>query len=179
MRDWVDCQWFTSRLSALTSPSSFGLACGVRTSHRWVQRGQVVVKGGSLTLALFREVQKEGHLLVSDWCLELMSWCLYIYIAGVPYTVSYPVVRSRVGDEIAPYTHSKMVPLSVGELATNESSHCVAVYPVQGMEAAFLYAAYRGDLPRVKDLISQGCPVDAKNEVSYSCAYSIRDGTVQ
>ena len=73
-----------------------------------------------------------------------------------------------------------MVPLSVdqlatGELVTNESSHCVAVYPVQGMETAFLEAALHGDLPRVKDLISQGCPVNAKNEVRYSCTYSITD----
>ena len=72
-----------------------------------------------------------------------------------------------------------MVPLSVGQLATGESSHCVAVYPVQEMEADFLGAAYQGDLPRVKDLISQRCPVDAKNKVRYSCAYSIRDGIVQ
>ena len=72
-----------------------------------------------------------------------------------------------------------MVPVSVGQLATNESSHCVAVYPVQGMEADFLGAALDGDLPQVRDLISQGCPVDAKNEVRYSCTYSIRDGIVQ
>ena len=89
--------------------------------------------------------------------------------------VSYPVARSRVGDEIAPCTHSKVVSLSVGQLVIGESSHCVAVYPVQEMEAAFLKAAYRGDLPRVKDLISQGCPVDAKNKVRYSCAYSTTD----
>ena len=68
-----------------------------------------------------------------------------------------------------------MVPLSVGQLATGESSHCVAVYLVQRMKAAFLKAARAGDLPRVKDLISQGCPVDAKNEVRYSCTYSTTD----
>ena len=39
------------------------------------------------------------------------------------------------------------------------------MYPVQEMEEAFLKAAFVGDLPRVKDLISQGCPVNAKNEV--------------
>ena len=33
------------------------------------------------------------------------------------------------------------------------------------MEEAFLYAALVGDLPRVKDLISQGCPVNAQNKV--------------
>ena len=61
----MNCQWFTSRLSALTSPPS-GLVCDVRKAHRWVQRGQmVVIKGGPLTLALFREVQKEGRPLVS------------------------------------------------------------------------------------------------------------------
>ena len=49
------------------------------------------------------------------------------------------------------------------------------MYPVQGMEADFLDAARAGDLPRVKKLISQGCPVDVKNEVRYSCTYSITD----
>ena len=39
------------------------------------------------------------------------------------------------------------------------------MYPVQEMEEAFLEAALVGDLPRVKDLISQGCPVNAQNEV--------------
>jgi len=33
------------------------------------------------------------------------------------------------------------------------------------MEKAFLDAALVGDLPRVKDLISQGYPVSAQNEV--------------
>ena len=44
-------------------------------------------------------------------------------------------------------------------------SLCCCVYPVQEMEEAFLNAALVGDLPRVKDLISQGCPVNAQNEV--------------
>ena len=39
------------------------------------------------------------------------------------------------------------------------------MYPVQEMEQAFLEAALVGDLPRVKDLISQGCPVNAQNKV--------------
>ena len=39
------------------------------------------------------------------------------------------------------------------------------MYPVQEMEKAFLKAAFVGDLPRVKDLISQGCPVNVQNEV--------------
>ena len=39
------------------------------------------------------------------------------------------------------------------------------MYPVQEMEKAFLEAAHVGDLPRVKDLISQGCPVNAQNGV--------------
>ena len=39
------------------------------------------------------------------------------------------------------------------------------MYPVQEMEEAFLEAALVGDLPRVKDLISQGCPVNAQTEV--------------
>ena len=40
------------------------------------------------------------------------------------------------------------------------------VSPVQGLERGFLDAAYTGDLPRVKDLLEQGCPVNAKDEVS-------------
>lgn len=35
--------------------------------------------------------------------------------------------------------------------------------PVQGMQYAFLEAAWGGDLNRVKDLIEQGCPVNAEN----------------
>ncbi len=50
-------------------------------------------------------------------------------------------------------------------LVIGESCHFVAVYPVQEMEEAFLEAALVGDLPRVKDLISQGCPVSAQNKV--------------
>ena len=38
--------------------------------------------------------------------------------------------------------------------------------PVQGLEHAFLNAAFEGDLPRMKDLLDQGCPVDAQNKVS-------------
>ena len=38
--------------------------------------------------------------------------------------------------------------------------------PVQGLEHAFLDAALKGDLPRMKDLVDQGCPVDAENKVS-------------
>ena len=38
--------------------------------------------------------------------------------------------------------------------------------PVQGLEHAFLGAALNGDLPRMKDLLEQGCPVDAQDGVS-------------
>ena len=38
--------------------------------------------------------------------------------------------------------------------------------PVQGLEHAFLDAAYKGDVPRMKELLDQGCPVDAQNKVS-------------
>ena len=42
------------------------------------------------------------------------------------------------------------------------------MYAVQVMEHAFLDAAERGDLPTVKGLIAQGCPVNAQNEVKYT-----------
>ena len=38
--------------------------------------------------------------------------------------------------------------------------------PVQGLGHAFLDAAYEGDFPKMKDLLDQGCPVDAQNKVS-------------
>ena len=38
--------------------------------------------------------------------------------------------------------------------------------PVQGLEHAFLDAANKGDVPRMKDLVDQGCPVDAQDGVS-------------
>ena len=40
------------------------------------------------------------------------------------------------------------------------------VPPVQGLEHAFLAAANKGDVPRMKDLLDQGCPVDAQGGVS-------------
>ena len=40
------------------------------------------------------------------------------------------------------------------------------VSPVQGLEHAFLDAANKGDVPRMKDLLDQGCPVDAQDKVS-------------
>ena len=38
--------------------------------------------------------------------------------------------------------------------------------PVQGLEHAFLDAAIKGDVPRMKDLLDQGCSVDAQDRVS-------------
>ena len=38
--------------------------------------------------------------------------------------------------------------------------------PVQGLEHAFLDAANEGDIPRMKDLLDRGCPVDAQDGVS-------------
>ena len=52
--------------------------------------------------------------------------------------------------------------------------------PVQGLEHAFLNAALEGNLPRMKDLLDQGCPVDAQDGVSTTvvsfrlCTYIIR-----
>ena len=40
------------------------------------------------------------------------------------------------------------------------------------MEKAFFRAAWKGDLPRIIDLIEQGCPVDAKDEVKCTCIHS-------
>ena len=42
----------------------------------------------------------------------------------------------------------------------------IIVSSVQGLEHAFLDAANKGDVPRMKDLLDQGCPVDAQNKVS-------------
>ena len=39
------------------------------------------------------------------------------------------------------------------------------VSPVQGLQFAFLTAAYEGDLDKIKDLIGQGCSVNAKTQV--------------
>ena len=38
--------------------------------------------------------------------------------------------------------------------------------PVQGLEIAFLDAAYKGDVSRMKGLLDQGCPVCAQDGVS-------------
>ena len=43
-------------------------------------------------------------------------------------------------------------------------------FPVQNMERDFLYAAERGDLNEGNLLVERGCPVNAKNEVSYTPA---------
>ena len=47
-------------------------------------------------------------------------------------------------------------------------SLCWSVCLVQEMELAFLAAAKKGDLPKVKELIGMGCPTNAKDEVSYT-----------
>ena len=63
LRDWVDCHWFASHLSALTSPS-LSAECVVCIRHIVGCSEIVVIKGSSFRLALFR-VQKEGRPLVS------------------------------------------------------------------------------------------------------------------
>ena len=45
-----------------------------------------------------------------------------------------------------------------------------SLYCIQGLQFAFLQAAIDGDLDRVKDLIGQGCPVNTRNQVKFSCA---------
>ena len=44
--------------------------------------------------------------------------------------------------------------------------HCVSC--IQGLQYAFLQAAYKGDLDKVKDLIGQGCPVNTTDEVKFA-----------
>ena len=36
------------------------------------------------------------------------------------------------------------------------------------MEGVFLDAAYKGDLPKVKELLAKGCPANGKTEVKYT-----------
>ena len=47
-------------------------------------------------------------------------------------------------------------------------SPCWTVCPVQEMERALLAAAKKGDLPKVKKLLGNGCAANARNEVSYT-----------
>ena len=39
--------------------------------------------------------------------------------------------------------------------------------PVQGLELSFLYAAEAGDISKLQELLGQGCPIDALDEVSH------------
>ena len=41
------------------------------------------------------------------------------------------------------------------------------VSPVQGLELRLLYAAWAGDIAKLQELLEQGCPIDAQNEVSH------------
>ena len=42
--------------------------------------------------------------------------------------------------------------------------------PVQGLQYAFLAAAFGGDLDKIKDLIGQGCSVNVKDQVKFALA---------
>ena len=42
------------------------------------------------------------------------------------------------------------------------------LYCIQGLQFAFLGAAGKGDLDKVKDLIGQGCPVNATDQVKFA-----------
>ena len=44
----------------------------------------------------------------------------------------------------------------------------VCVSFTEEMEGAFLDAAKRGDLPKVKELLAKGCPANDKTEVKYT-----------
>ena len=46
-----------------------------------------------------------------------------------------------------------------------------ALFSVQGRQYAFLGAAGNGDLDRMKDLIGQGCSVNARDQVKFPCAH--------
>ena len=48
------------------------------------------------------------------------------------------------------------------------------VSPVQGLQHAFLEAALKGDLDKVKDLIRQGCPVSTTSQVKFALAQIYR-----
>ena len=41
------------------------------------------------------------------------------------------------------------------------------VSPVQGLELRILYAAHKGDITRLQELLGQGCPINAQDEVSH------------
>ena len=46
-----------------------------------------------------------------------------------------------------------------------------ALFSVQGLQYAFLGAAGKGDLDRIKDLIGQGCSVNARDQVKFPHAH--------
>ena len=43
-----------------------------------------------------------------------------------------------------------------------------SLYCIQGLQFAFLRAAFDGDLDKVKDLIGQGCPVNITDQVKFA-----------
>ena len=45
-----------------------------------------------------------------------------------------------------------------------------ALFSAQGLQYAFLEAAGKGDLDRMKHLIGQGCSVNAREQVKFPCA---------
>ena len=47
--------------------------------------------------------------------------------------------------------------------------HCL--YCIQALQYAFLEAAGKGDLDRVKNLIGQGCPVNTTDQVKFALAH--------
>ena len=46
----------------------------------------------------------------------------------------------------------------------------MCLYCIQGLQFAFLEAAGKGDLDKVKDLIGQGCPVNTTDQVKSALA---------
>ena len=59
-----------------------------------------------------------------------------------------------------------VVHLSLARLV--EALTVLVCVSIQKMEDEFLAAAKRGDLPKVKKLIEEGCSAKAKNEVKYT-----------
>ena len=49
--------------------------------------------------------------------------------------------------------------------------NCATVYTIQEMEREMLYAAYYGDIAKVKELLGQGLPVDVKDKVNCTCTH--------
>lgn len=69
-------------------------------------------------------------------------------------------------DSIAKSWHNQVL---CKYLHTNQ---CCCMSPVQEMERALLNAAEKGDLDKGKQLLEQGCPLNAQDKVTYTCTHA-------